>query len=196
MTELTSKHLKEGSLKRMPLVIARRFLLLVIGGALLAGIAFAQSAVTPKHKLPRFESEADTKDRNDPDLTGAWTTTATPPAESGVPAFKLLFTFTADGNLLATGTGGESPALGNPCHGVWTKTGEHSFAVTYLCLDFDSSLQFTGTDKIRGALTIDKKTGKLRGQLDLTHFDTDDNLIFNACCAGLQGSSVEVEQLP
>ncbi len=182
MTKLTTKLLQGGYLKQMPRLVASRFLLIAIGGALLAGVGIAQSG-------------ADTNKR-DQDLTGGWTTTATPPPESGAPSFKLLFTFTADGNLLATGTGGDFPALGNPCHGVWTKTGEHTFAVTYLCLDFDSTLQFTGVDKIRGALKINKKTGQLTGQLDLTHYDPNDNLIFSACCAALQGSRLQVEQLP
>ena len=182
MTKLTTKRLQGGYLKQMPQIVARRFLLIAIGCALLAGVAIAQSG-------------ADTN-KKDEDLTGVWTTTATPPPESGVPSFKLLYTFTADGNLLATGTSGDLPALGNPCHGLWTKTGDHTFAVTYLCLDFDSTLQFTGTDKIRGALKIDKKTGQLTGQLDLTHYDPNDNLIFSACCAALQGSRLKVEQLP
>jgi hypothetical protein len=181
MTELTTKGPQAGYLKQMPRIIARRFLLIAIGGALLAGMTFAQSG-----------TDTNKKD----DLTGGWTITVTPPPESGAPSFRLLFTFTADGNLLATGTGGDYPALGNPCHGVWTKTGDRTFAVTYLCLDFDSTLQFTGTDKIRGALKIDKKTGELTGQLDLTHYDPNDNLIFSACCAALQGSRLQVEQLP
>jgi len=182
MTRLTTKRLQGGYLKLIPRIVARRFLSIAIGGLLLAGGAVAQSG-------------ADTN-KKDQDLTGGWTTRATPPPESGVPSFKLLFTFTADGNLLATGTGGDFPALGNPCHGLWTKTGDHTFAVTYLCFDFDSTLQFGGTDKIRGTLNIDKKTGQLTGQLDLTHYDPNDNLIFTACCASLQGSRLQVEQLP
>ena len=193
MTELITKRLQSGDLKRRSGMIARRLLFITIGGALLAGIAFAQARL-------------EVRSEKGPRLTGGWTTTATPPPESGAPSFKLLFTFTGDGNLLATGTGGDSPALGNPCHGVWTKTRGSSiggqdreasvFAVTYVCLDFDSTLQFTGSDKIRGTVTINPNTGQLSGQLDLTHFDSSDNLIFSACCASLQGSRIQVEELP
>ena len=43
---------------------------------------------------------------------------------------------------------GAFPALGNPCQGVWGRTGNSEFSVTYLCFDFDPGLQQTGTDKI------------------------------------------------
>ncbi|OLE54709.1 MAG: hypothetical protein AUG51_07070 [Acidobacteria bacterium 13_1_20CM_3_53_8] len=178
-----ARNLQPGSMNRMQRMIARRILWIVIATALLAGISLAQSGT-------------DVKQKKSPDLTGTWTTTITPPSESGAPPFKLLFTFTGDGNLLATGTAGDFPALGNPCHGVWTRTGDHTFALTYLCLDFDSSLQFTGSDKIRGTLNIDNATGQLSGRLDLTHFDTNNNLIFNGCCATAQGTRLQIEQLP
>lgn len=130
-------------------------------------------------------------------LTGTWTTTVTPPRASGVPPFKLNFTFTNDGNLIATGNGGgELPALGNPCQGVWAKTGRQKFGVTYLCLDFDSNLQFTGSDKIRGFVQLDRTSNRLRGSLDLTHFDTNDNQVFSACCAMVKGTRLQLEQLP
>lgn len=171
------------TMKGMQHLIARRIIWLMVAAALLTGIALAQTG-------------ADVKQEKSQDLTGGWKTTITPPVEAGAPAFKLLFTFTEDGNLLATGTGGDFPALGNPCHGVWTKTGDRTFALTYLCLDFDSSLQFTGTDKIRGTVTINRNTGQLSGRLDLTHYDTGDTLIFSGCCATVKGTRLQIEQLP
>jgi hypothetical protein len=122
-------------------------------------------------------------------LTGTWVTTVTPPIEAGVPPFQLVFTFNADGTLLATGTGGELPALGNPCHGVWTAN-----RVTYVCFDFDSSLQNVGMDKIRGVFDVTART--LTGRLDLTNFDPNGNEVFNACCATIAGTRLEVERLP
>jgi len=176
-------NLQPRAMKAMQRRIASRSFWLAAAAVLLVGIALAQPGT-------------DVKQEKAQDLTGAWKTTITPPPESGAPPFKLLFTFTEDGNLLATGTAGDFPALGNPCHGVWTKTGERTFALTYLCLDFDSSLQFTGSDKIRGTVTINRTTGQLSGRLDLTHFDTSDNLIFNGCCAAVKGTRLQIEQLP
>jgi len=182
--QLTSmSNLQPRSMRAMPRGIARRVFWIMAAAVLLVGVALAQSG-------------ADVKQEKSQDLTGAWKTTVTPPAESGVPPFKLLFTFTEDGNLLATGTGGDFPALGNPCHGVWARTGDRTFALTYLCFDSDASLQFTGTDKIRGTVTINRTTGQLSGRLDLTHFDTSDNLIFSSCCATVKGTRLQIEPLP
>ena len=128
-------------------------------------------------------------------LTGTWITTVTPPADAGVPPFKLIFTFNDDGTLLATGTGGIAPALGNPCHGGWKADGG-AIALTYYCLDFDSGLQYTGMDKIRGSVTLDPAQRRLEGDLDLTNYDVNGNVVFSACCATVTGSRVQVERLP
>jgi len=69
-------------------------------------------------------------------FVGTWLTTVTPPAEAGAPPFTLLLTLHADGNLLASGTAGEFPALGNPCHGTWVAKG-NEIQASYVCLDFD-----------------------------------------------------------
>jgi hypothetical protein len=126
-------------------------------------------------------------------LNGTWITTVTPPAEAGLPSFKLIFTFNADRNLIATGTAGEFPALGNPCQGTWKGTGDNEFVVTYVCLDFDGSLQNTGMDKLRGRLVIDEEKGTLRGTLGLTNFDPDGHEVFSACCASVDGVRLEAE---
>jgi hypothetical protein len=144
-----------------------------------------------------FAQSADVKAKKASVLTGTWLTTVTPPAESGVPAFKLIFTFTDDGNLVATGTGGLFPALGNPCQGAWAAAGKkNEFTVTYLCLDFDQSLQSTGMDKIRGNLAVNDAQGSLSGRLDLTNFDLGGNQIFTACCATVAGQRLRPERIP
>ena len=128
------------------------------------------------------------------EITGTWMTTVTPPVEAGAPAFKLIFSFMSDRNLLASGAAGELPALGNPCHGVWAKTGAAEFTLTYLCLDYDANLQFVGYDKIGGLFTIDRVRGLLTGKLNLTNFDTDGKEVFSACCAAVEGTRLEVEK--
>jgi hypothetical protein len=172
------------SMKGEKPMIARRGLWTLMAMIILAAISLAQSGM-----------EVGIKQKKSQELTGTWATTVTPPPESGASSFKLNFTFTEDGNLLAAGTGGDFPALGNPCQGSWARTSKGEYALTYLCFDFDGGLQFTGTDKIRGAITIDRTTGQLSGRLDLTHFDTNGNLDFNGCCATVQGARVQIERV-
>ena len=144
-----------------------------------ASAAFGQTTVEANAKAP----------------TGTWLTTVTPPAEAGVPAFKLNFTFLSDRNLLASGTGGEFPALGNPCQGTWVKTGSDEITVTYICFDYDANLQYTGYDKLRGRLTFDSEQGLLTGRIGLTNYDTEGKEVFSACCADVDGTRLEVERL-
>ena len=100
----------------------------------------------------------------------------------------------SDHNLIATGTGGQFPALGNPCQGTWAKDGD-AYAITYLCLDFDSNFQVTGMDKLTGRLYADGDGGKLLGRIALTNYDPQGHETFSACCATADGARVEVESL-
>ena len=123
-------------------------------------------------------------------FVGTWLTTVTPPAEAGAPPFTLLLTLYADGNLLASGTAGEFPALGNPCHGSWVNKGNGAEA-TYVCLDFDGSLQQTGMDRLRVTFKLGEKQ-QLVGQIGLTNYDVLGQLVFDACCADIEGQRIEV----
>jgi hypothetical protein len=122
---------------------------------------------------------------------GTWLTTVTPPAEAGVPPFTLLLTLHADGNLLASGTSGEFPALGNPCHGTWSGNAS-GVRATYVCLDFDGSLQQTGMDVLSASFNVDDKRG-LTGKIGLANFDVLGQPVFDACCATIAGQKIEVD---
>src|SRR5436305_6007378 len=122
---------------------------------------------------------------------GTWLTTVTPPAEAGVPPFTLLLTLDADGNLLASGTSGEFPALGNPCHGSWSGNAT-GIRASYVCLDFDGTLQQTGMDRLTAAFNLDAKRG-LGGKIGLANFDVLGQLVFDACCAAVEGQRIEVD---
>ena len=125
-------------------------------------------------------------------LVGTWVTTVAPPPEAEVPPFKLIFSFMADHNLIATGAGGEFPALGNPCLGTWAKSGENEYTITYVCLDYDATLQLTGMDKLTGRVTPDD-SGTLNGSIALTNFDANGQEVFSACCANVGCERLEVE---
>ncbi len=116
-------------------------------------------------------------------FVGTWLTTVTPPAEAGAPPF--------DGNLLASGTSGELPALGNPCHGTWTGSAK-GIEAAYVCLDFDGSLQQTGMDRLRATFKLDEKR-QLVGQIGLTNYDVLGQIIFDACCAEVEGQRIEID---
>ena len=122
---------------------------------------------------------------------GTWLTTVTPPAEAGVPPFTLLLTLDADGNLLASGTSGELPALGNPCHGSWSGNAT-GIRASYVCLDFDGTLQQSGMDRLTAAFNLDAKRG-LVGKIGLANFDVLGQLVFDACCAAVEGQRIEVD---
>lgn len=123
-------------------------------------------------------------------FVGTWLTTVTPPAEAGAPPFTLLLTLYGDGNLLASGTAGEFPALGNPCHGSWVER-EDGIEAAYVCLDFDGALQQTGMDRLRAMFKLGDKQ-QLVGKIGLTNFDVLGQLVFDACCADVEGQRIEV----
>ena len=124
-------------------------------------------------------------------FVGTWLTTVTPPAEAGVPPFTLLLTLHADGNLIASGTSGEFPALGNPCHGTWSGGGT-GIRAEYVCLDFDGSLQQTGMDRLTAMFSLDDKR-QLTGKIGLTNYDVLGQVVFDACCASVAGQRIEVD---
>lgn len=127
-------------------------------------------------------------------FVGTWLTTVTPPAEAGVPPFTLLLTLSADGNLLASGTSGQFPALGNPCHGSWSGSGGLTIRATYVCLDFDGSLQQTGMDRLTATFNLDEKR-QLAGKIGLTNYDVLGQEVFDACCATVAGQRIEIDEV-
>ncbi|HEV2718996.1 MAG TPA: hypothetical protein VG323_03180 [Thermoanaerobaculia bacterium] len=124
-------------------------------------------------------------------FVGTWLTTVTPPAEAGVPPFTLLLTLHGDGTLLASGTSGDFPALGNPCHGSWSGSGA-SVQAAYICLDFDGSLQQTGMDRPAAVFNLDEKR-QLAGKIGLTNYDVLGQRVFDACCATVAGQRIEID---
>jgi hypothetical protein len=126
-------------------------------------------------------------------LVGTWATKITPPAASGVPAFPGFFTFTSDGNLIATQAGGEFPALGNPQLGLWTHNGGRQFTITYFLQDFDEKFQQTGSEEEHATITLNDAGDQFTGIVDINVFDLDGKLLFSACCAAFEGKRLSVK---
>ncbi len=123
------------------------------------------------------------------DLTGTWLTKTTPPPD-GPPAFPGIFTFAGDGSLIATQSGGEFPALGNPQLGLWSKNAgnRRQFTLTYYGQDFDDHFQLTDSYRVRGTVNLNASGTSFTGVLDITVYDLDGNEVFSDCCATFEGS--------
>ena len=70
-------------------------------------------------------------------------------------SFTALETYDSGGGFVASNNG---PGAGGPAgHGNWVRTGDRQFALTQLRLGFDADNNFTGFNKIRSILTLNKK---------------------------------------
>lgn len=126
-------------------------------------------------------------------IVGAWATKVTPPPDSGEASFPGCFTFSADGNLIATQAGGAFPALGNPQLGLWEKTGSRQFTFTYFLQEFDDHFQLVDTAEVHALITLGPNGDHFTGSLDFSVFDLDGNLLFSGCCATIEGKHLELK---
>ncbi|HJQ24178.1 MAG TPA: hypothetical protein VKA60_09710 [Blastocatellia bacterium] len=126
-------------------------------------------------------------------LVGTWATRITPPPESGVPAFPGFFTFTSDGNLIATQSGGELPALGNPQIGLWEYAGGSQFTITYFLQDFDAQFQQVASEEEHATVTVNAAGDQFTGMVDINVYDLDGHLLFSDCCATFEGKRLGVK---
>ena len=127
------------------------------------------------------------------ELVGTWATRITPPPTSGVPAFPGFFTFTADGNMIASQSGGEFPALGNPQLGLWEHAGGLQFTITYFLQDFDDSFQQVGSEEEHAMITLNSAGDRFTGIIDINVFDLDGQLLFSDCCATFEGKRLSAK---
>ena len=135
----------------------------------------------------------DVLDQQKKALVGTWVTKITPPAESGVPAFPGFFTFNSDGNLIATQSGGEFPALGNPQIGLWTHAGGRQFTITYFLQDFDDHFQQVASEEEHATITLNGNGDQFTGVVDINVYDLDGHLLFSDCCATFEGKRLSAK---
>lgn len=159
---------------------------------LIGAIALATVTLSPAMKPHAFAQDGpkDTQlSANTNDLTGTWLTQITPPPEA-LPPFQGIFNFGADGTLVATQSGGEFPALGNPQLGSWSKdpSGKRQFTLTYYGQDFDQQFQLTDYYRVRGTVKLSSSGTSFTGSVDITVYDLDGNELFTDCCAAFEGT--------
>jgi hypothetical protein len=92
-------------------------------------------------------------------LVGTWITTITPDGPDA--PFPGLLTFMADGTALFSAAGPPIPALGNPGHGVWTRTGDRSFVATFVQLTFADLFHQDGSLKVTLNIKLNEKLDEL-----------------------------------
>jgi hypothetical protein len=108
-------------------------------------------------------------------LTGTWLLTITPD-EPGAQPFEGLYTFTSDGIALFSSVGPPIPALGNPGHGIWVKTGPTTFLAKFKQFTFDDIFTVNGSLVITSTITMgdgDSFTSQDTGGI----YDLNGNLI-------------------
>ena len=112
-----------------------------------------------------------------PEIEGTWLATVTIP--DGPPPFPSLVTYARGGALTVT-DGSVPPALGNLYQGVWTKTGPHQFAFSFLGFQYDGAGVLA--DYIRAHETVQLEPGgnSYNGVTLLEFLDTNLNVIATA----------------
>jgi hypothetical protein len=151
--------------------------------ALLSILALATSAV------------AQSGDHNsDGNIVGTWRVQVTTyNCATGVqnPPFPAFLTFGAHGTLVeTTASPAFAPGQRSPGHGIWSRTGEHTFkAVSDAFLLFTStpnppapSLQ-RGTQRITQAIAVDDD--QLTSAATVEFFDTAGNVLVTGCASAV-----------
>lgn len=95
-------------------------------------------------------------------FTGSWEGVLTP-EEGGPPPFRILFTFGADGTVVASDSGPPSPQLAATEHGAWERTGDNEFTIIYKQLLFDAAGNLDSTFKGRIKFKLNQNTSEISG---------------------------------
>jgi len=93
-------------------------------------------------------------------LEGTWRVRVTVPPNPDIPAgrtFDARLTFARGGGLVGTDTNPEIPA-GAVALGSWTKTGDHTFAMTQETFAFNPFTQQVGVFKVVARVRVDGDT--------------------------------------
>lgn len=109
-------------------------------------------------------------------LVGTWITTITPDGSDAPPPFPGLLTFMADGTALFSAAGPPIPALGNPGHGAWKRTGDRTFVATFVQLTFADLFHQDGSLKLTLNIKLNEKLDELTTAQDQARiFDLEGN---------------------
>jgi hypothetical protein len=100
-------------------------------------------------------SPSKTKAANGQHLNGTWLTTVTltdaPPVVEST--FNALDTFLPGGGLLVSSSV-DGPALRSLAHGSWVRTGDRTFACTFVWFRFDATGKYVGMQRVRRTMSL------------------------------------------
>jgi hypothetical protein len=163
--------------------------------ALLAG------AMTLPILVPVHEAQADNgdfgRDGNSDALLGTWLVQVSLDPATVPPGTALNFTeidtYGAGGGFVESNSG---PAAGGPPgQGNWVRTGHREFALTQLRLGFDAANHYTGINKIRASLTLNKSGDEFTANSQVDIFLPDGTLLPIHPAATAHGTRVPIEPL-
>jgi hypothetical protein len=134
-------------------------------------------------------------------FAGSWEGILTP-EEGGPPPFRILFTFGADGTVVASDAGPPTPHLASAEHGAWERTGDNEFTIIYKQLLFDSFGNLDSLFKGRVKFKLDPARMEISGPVKVDFYDPAGNLFLRrgrdgemhqdpGRAAGLSGRSPE-----
>lgn len=93
--------------------------------------------------------------------------------------FIQVLAFHSDGTFIETSLTDYLPPQGTPGQGVWEKTGNREFALTFygVLVGNVSTPDFAGTYKVRSKLTLDESGDQYSGPFIVDVFDPAGNLV-------------------
>jgi hypothetical protein len=126
-----------------------------------------------------------------PELEGTWRVTLTP-ASPNTP-IQVFHTFTRGGVMMESNSSDRSlTGSQTPGHGVWRRTGPHTFAFTFEKLQFDLAGNFVGKLKVREAIQLNQRLDSYNGIGQAMVFDSSGTLLFSFCVRS-EASRMRVE---
>jgi hypothetical protein len=122
-----------------------------------------------------------------PELETSWRVWVTP-IGAPIPPFITFSTFGRNGTFLESTQPGQGPG-----HGVWRRTGDREFGVTFEKLLFTPDGGFAGTLKVREAIRLNASGDSYTGDASADAFDPSGQPL-GSFCAKTQGTRITVQR--
>jgi hypothetical protein len=97
-----------------------------------------------------------------------------------IRTFRSLLTF-AHGGTTAETTSSTSPLLRGPGHGIWQRTGDHTFSNQFEAFTFNSAGAWTGTQKIMQHIEIGPDPDEYSSSGSNQIVDINGNVLVTGC---------------
>jgi hypothetical protein len=133
-------------------------------------------------------------------LEGSWINIIMPAGPA--PAFRTLSTYDPNGTVLASALpySPAPPPLGvarvhvSTSHGEWYRTGDRTFAATFIALLADDGGAFVATQKVSTSITLDEGGNSFNAEFQSTYSGPDGSQLV-AFGGTVQASRIQVEPL-